>query len=326
MPVVSVTPDPEALSLTLVAEFAAPVERVWHAFTDPRQLERFWGPPTWPSRFTQFDLRPGGRAAYAMTGPDGERSAGLWEFLRIEEPSFMEMLDSFADADGNPNPDMPSTRFTYSFEATPEGSRLTSVSYFPDHESLERLVAMGMVEGSTLAMNQLDVVLHELREWSSRRHTDLEILDDQRVRITRVINGPAELVWRAHTEPDLMRRWLLGPDGWVMTSCEFSTEPGSSYHYSWAPEDGHDGTPFGFEGEVKLVEPGRRAVTTERMAGMPDGPETVNDLSLYEEDGLTLLTLVITYPDATTRDTILATGMVDGMEASYARLEALTPA
>jgi uncharacterized protein YndB with AHSA1/START domain len=261
-----------------------------------------------------------------MTGPEGERSAGLWEFVRIDEPKAIEVLDRFADAEGNPNLDMPSMRMTFTFDTTDDGSRLTSVTSFPDHDSLQRLVAMGMVEGSTAAMNQLDVVLQDLRDWAAGRHTDVEILDDQRVRITRVINGPAELVWRAHHEPELMRQWMLGPDGWTMTACELSTEPGSSFHYAWAPEPGIDGAPFGFEGEVKLIEPGRRAVTTERMTGMPDGPETVNDLSLYEQDGLTLLTLVITYPDAATRDMILGTGMVEGMEASYVRLESLAPA
>ena len=325
MPVTSFTSDPEALTTTMVAEFAAPVERLWQVFTDPRQLERFWGPPTWPSTFTEFDLRPGGRAAYRMTGPEGETSSGYWEFVRIEEPRLLEMLDGFADDDGNPNPEMPSMRMTYEFAATPGGSRLTGVTYFPDHESLERLVAMGMVEGATQAMNQLDIVVHQLREWVAGRHAELEILDERTVRITRIIDGPAELVWRAHTEPDLMRRWLLGPDGWVMTSCAFSTEVGGAFHYSWAPEDGHDGTPFGFEGEVRLAEPGRRLVTTEQMQGM-DGPPSVNDLSLYEEDGSTLLTFVIVYPDTESRDAVIATGMVEGMEASYARLEALAPA
>lgn len=323
MPVTSFTSDPEALTCTMIAEFTAPVERLWQVFTDPRQIERFWGPPTWPATFTEFDLRPGGRAAYRMTGPEGESSAGLWEFVRIEKPHLLEMLDCFADDDGNPNPDLPSMRLTYEFSAMPGGSRLTSITYFPDLDSLERSVAMGMVEGATQALNQLELVVRQLRGWAEGRHADLEILDEQRVRITRVVDAPAELVWRAHTEPALLRRWLLGPDGWVMTSCEFSAAPGTVFHYSWAPLDGHDGEPFGFEGEVRLVEPVRRLVTTERMQG-GDGPSAVNDLSLYEEDGLTLLTFIITYPDTESRDAVIATGMLEGMEASYARLEGLT--
>ncbi len=77
--------------------------------------------------------------------------------------------------------------------------------------------------------------------------------------------------------------------------------------------------PFGFEGEVLLIDAPRRAVTTERMQGMPT--QTLNDLNLYEEDGATLVTVLIEYPDKETRDMILATGMADGMEESFARLE-----
>lgn len=320
MPVTSVTTDPEALTLTLVADFPVAPERVWKAFTDPRQLERFWGPPGWPATFTAFDFAPGGVATYRMTGPRGESAGGRWEFTRIQEPTSFEVLDSFADEDGEQNPDMPASRMTFSFEETPDGSRLQSVTHFPSTEALEQLVAMGMVEGSTMAMAQLDTVLQDLREYAQGKGTRTEILSDQHVRITRLIDGPRELVWRAHHDSELMKQWLLGPDGWTMPVAEVATEVGDSYRYVWEPVGGGEG--FGFEGELVHAEPGRRAVTTERMIGM-DGPGTLNDLSLYEEDGATLLTLLIEYPDAATRDMILATGMTEGMETSYARLESL---
>lgn len=104
-----------------------------------------------------------------------------------------------------------------------------------------------------------------------------------------------------------------------MTECVVATAAGESSRTSWAPTGDTEGQPFGFEGEALLVDAPRRAVTTERMQGMPT--ETLNDLNLYEEDGATLITLLIEYPDVETRDMILATGMADGMEASYARLE-----
>jgi uncharacterized protein YndB with AHSA1/START domain len=119
-----------------------------------------------------------------------------------------------------------------------------------------------------------------------------------------------------------MRKWLLGPDGWEMTECVIATEPGQTYRNAWAPVGHTAGQAFGFEGEALLVEAPRRMVTTERMQGT-DGPTTLNDVSLYEEDGATLITLLVEYPDAATRDMILATGMIDGMEASYARMEDL---
>ena len=315
MPVTDITTDPENLTMTLVADAAAPVDRLWRAFTQPDQLSRFWGPPGWPATFTAFDLRPGGRAEYHMTGPKGERSGGAWEVLNVDEGRSFEVLDSFVGEDGEKLDGFPSMRMVFTFEATDAGSRLSNTTYFPSAEALEQVVAMGAVEGSRMAMNQLDAVLQDLRDYAEGKGTRTEILSDQHVRITRLIDGPRELVWRAHHEPDLLKTWLLGPDGWQLIECEV----GDAYRYVWQQGD-DEASRFGFEGETVLSAPTWREVTTERMIGM-EGPTTLNDLQLYEEDGATLLTLVIEYPDATTRDMILATGMTDGMEASYARLE-----
>ncbi len=319
MPVTDITTDPQTLTMTLTAEFAAPVERVWKAFTTASQLERFWGPPGWPSTFREFDLTVGGHAQYFMTSPRGEKSSGSWEFTAIDEPRGFEVIDSFVDDDGKPLDGFPAMRMSFTFESTAEGSRMVNTSYFDSAEALEQVVAMGAVEGSRMAMAQLDAVLQDLREYAEGKGTRVELLDDTHVRISRLVNGPRELVWRAHHEPDLVRQWMLGPDGWEMTECTVSTTVGDSYRTSWAPVGDTEGEPFGFEGEVLLVDAPRRAVTTERMQGQPI--ETLNDLNLYEEDGATLVTVLIEYPDKDTRDMILATGMADGMEESFSRLE-----
>ncbi|MBS1697799.1 MAG: SRPBCC domain-containing protein [Actinobacteria bacterium] len=322
MPVTAVTTDPENLTMTVVADLAAPVERVWSVYSDPRQLERFWGPPNWPATFTAFDLTVGGRAKYTMNGPRGERSSGSWEFLAIDAPRGFEVIDSFVGDDGAPLDGFPSMRMTFAFDPSADGTRMTNVSYFDSAEALEQVVAMGAIEGTTMAMSQLDAVLQDLREYAQGKGTRLEMVDETRVRITRLVDGPQDLVWRAHHDPELMKRWLLGPDGWEMTECVVALAAGEKYRNSWAPVGDTPGQGFGFEGEALLVDAPRRAVTTERMQGT-EGPTTLNDLSLYEEDGATLITLVIAYPDAATRDMILATGMIDGMESSYARLEDL---
>lgn len=319
MPVTDIITDAENLTMTVIADLAAPVERVWNAYTDPEQLNRFWGPPGWPATFTAWDHSVGGRAQYTMNGPRGERSSGSWEFLAIDEPKGFEVLDSFVGDDGQPLEGFPAMRMTFTFEPTAEGTRMVNTSYFDSAEALEQVVAMGAVEGTRMAMSQLDAVLVDLREYAQGKGTRVELLDDTHVRITRLVEGPRELVWRAHHEPELMKQWLLGPDGWEMTECVVATAAGESYRTSWAPTGDTEGQPFGFEGEALLVDAPRRAVTTERMQGMPT--ETLNDLNLYEEDGATLITLLIEYPDVETRDMILATGMADGMEASYARLE-----
>lgn len=320
MPVTDVTTDPEALTMTLTAEVAAPVERLWDAFTDPRQLERFWGPPGYPATFTAFDLVVGGRAQYRMTSPRCERYHGVWEFLEIDRPGTLTVLDSFADENGDVLAELPTSRMVMAFEPTPDGSRLRTTTFFDSVEALEQVVAMGAVEGSTLAINQLDRVLEGLRASAQGKGTQTEILDDTHVRITRLVEGPIELVWRAHQEPDLIRRWMLGPDGWRMSVCEVDPAVGGRYRFEWEPLEGTEGERFGFDGETLLSDGPRRAVTTEHMTGT-DLPTTLNDLTLYEEDGATLVTVLIEYPDSETRDTVLATGMTDGMEASFRRLE-----
>jgi uncharacterized protein YndB with AHSA1/START domain len=315
MPVTDISTDADSLTMTLTADFDAAASRLWAALTDPRQLERFWGPPGWPATFTEFDFAVGGRARYHMTSPRGEASRGSWEFLNIDAPASFEVIDSFVGDDGEPLEGFPAMRMTFTVEGTDTRSTLTNTTYFTSLEALEQVVAMGAVEGSRMAISQLDAVLQDLREYAEGKGTRTEILDDQHVRITRLIEGPRDLVWRAHHEPDLLRRWLLGPDGWQMVECEV----GDTYRYVWQQGD-DESTRFGFEGETVLSSPPVRAVTTEKMIGM-EGPSTLNDLQLYEEDGATLLTLLIEYPDKETRDMILATGMTEGMEASYARLE-----
>ena len=320
MPVTAVTTDPEALTMTLTAEFAASQERLWDAFTDPRQLERFWGPPGYPATFTAFDPVVGGHAKYHMTSPQGEKFYATWEFLEIDGPRSLSVLDSFADENGAVREEMPTSRMTITFEPTETGSRLESVTRFTSAEALEIAIEMGMVEGSKMALDQLDRVLLGLRDYAAGKGTQTELLDDTHVRITRLIDGPIDLVWRAHQEPELLKQWMLGPDGWRLEVCEVDPSVGGRYRYEWAPVDGAEGERFGFDGETLLSEPPRRAVTTEHMTGT-DFPSTLNDLNLEEEDGATLITLLIEYPDKETRDMVLATGMTDGMEASYARLE-----
>ena len=161
MPITTVTSDENALTLTVVGDYPVPVERLWQAYADPRQLEKFWGPEGWPATFTRHDLVPGGESHYYMTGPDGARSHGWWRFLAVEPGRRLEMEDGFADEEGRPNTEMPAMRMVYTFEPTPSGSRFTGVTYFPSVEAMQQLVEMGMVEGMKSAMGQLDAVLAE---------------------------------------------------------------------------------------------------------------------------------------------------------------------
>src|SRR5919106_4390133 len=97
MPITRVDKDLDARMMTVVAEYDAPVERVWQLYADPRQLERFWGPPTWPATVVDHDLTPGGRVSYFMTGPEGDRHRGWWRGESVDPPASLEFVDGFAD-------------------------------------------------------------------------------------------------------------------------------------------------------------------------------------------------------------------------------------
>ena len=318
MPITSVTSDAAALTLTVVADYPVPVGRLWAAYVDPRQLERFWGPVEWPATFTRHDMAVGGRSHYYMTGPDGTKAHAWFRFLAIEPLSRIEVEDGFADEHDVPNPDMPTMRMVFSFHETPNGSRFQCVTTFTSTEAMESLVSMGMVEGMSSAMGQIDAVLADLASFAATRGTEAQLLSDTTVRISRVIRGSVEQVWRAHHDPALMQRWLLGPDGWTMPVCQVATQVGERYRYEWESVEGAQR--FGFEGELLESAPPYRAVTTEQMIGM-DGPGTRNELTLVQTPAGTLLSIVITYPSKELRDMILGSGMTTGMETSYARLE-----
>jgi uncharacterized protein YndB with AHSA1/START domain len=319
MPITSVEKDLDALTITIVADFAAPLTRLWDAYADPRQIERFWGPPSYPATFLRHDAAVGGRSVYRMTGPAGDEHYGCWEWTDVKPGASFDIIDWFADETGAPNTDLPPTRATFAFEATEGGSRLTTTSRFDSLEQLQQLLEMQMLEGTTEAMGQIDDVLADLAAFAASVPAEAQLLSDTQVRVARVIRGTVEQVWHAHSDADLMKQWLLGPDGWTMPVCEIAANVGDTYRYEWAPEGGGEG--FGFTGELLESEKPYRQVTTESMIGMPG--QTLNELTLTPVEGGTLLSLVITYANAEMRDMILATGMTDGMETSYARLEGL---
>jgi len=159
MTVISTQKDAEALSMTMIAEFDARVERVWQIWEDPRQLERWWGPPTWPATFERHEFVPGGAASYYMTGPDGEKSRGWWRFTAIEAPNLLEFDDGFADENGDPVAAMGTTHGVVTLEAVGDRTRMTVVSNFESTEQLEQMLAMGMEEGMNEAMSQIDALL-----------------------------------------------------------------------------------------------------------------------------------------------------------------------
>ena len=136
--------------------------------------------------------------------------------------------------------------------------------------------------------------------------------------VTRRFAAPPEAVYRAHTDPKLIQQWLLGPDGWTMPVCISEARPNGKIRYEWSNGKGGG---FYLTGEYLELEPFSRVVHVERMH-FPDPTPDNHVETAFDPDGTgTLMTMRMTLPDAETRKRMLATGMENGMEASYVRLE-----
>ena len=159
MTVTNVDKDFERLTLTVTAEFAAPIERVWQLWADPRQLEGWWGPPTFPATVVEHDLTPGGTVTYFMTGPEGGRYFGWWRITAVNPPKSLEFIDGFADEHGVPVEGMPTTTVQMMLTEHDGGTRMELRSTFDTREQMDQLIGMGAVEGMTAALSQIDALL-----------------------------------------------------------------------------------------------------------------------------------------------------------------------
>ena len=159
MSITSLDKDFDNLTLTLVADFDAPTDRVWELWADPRQLERWWGPPGYPATFEAHDLSPGGSVTYFMTGPGGERHHGWWRITSVDPASSLAFTDGFADEHGAPATDMPTNEVQVVLTSHVGGTRMELRSTFASREQMEQLDAMGMAEGLRASVGQMDALL-----------------------------------------------------------------------------------------------------------------------------------------------------------------------
>jgi uncharacterized protein YndB with AHSA1/START domain len=159
MTVVSVEKDIDSLSLIMVAEFDAPIERVWQLWADPRQLERWWGSPTHPATVDKHDLAAGGAVTYVMTGPGGERSHGWWRVTSVDPPSSLEFTDGFASRDGTPNAASPITTVRVRLTERDGGTRMELRFGFESTAHMEQLERQGAFDVFPQSVGQMDGVL-----------------------------------------------------------------------------------------------------------------------------------------------------------------------
>ncbi len=160
MTVTAIEKNPETKTMTITARFDAPVDRVWQVWSDPRQLERWWGPPTCPATVLHHDLIPGGSVTYLMTGPEGDKHRGWWRVLAVDAPHSLEFEEGFADDTGKPNPDMPTAIARVTLRQEPDGGTSMEIrTTFPTVEVMEQMITMGMQEGMSAALGQIDALL-----------------------------------------------------------------------------------------------------------------------------------------------------------------------
>jgi uncharacterized protein YndB with AHSA1/START domain len=157
--IVSVDKDFDELTLVMLAEFDASLERVWQLWADPRLLERWWGPPTHPSTVERHELAVGGEVTYFLTGPDGKQSRGWWRVTTVDPPSSLEFTDGFAHQDGTPNADMPTSEVQVRLSERDGATRMELRFRFESTEHMQMLERWGAFAVFPQSVSQMDALL-----------------------------------------------------------------------------------------------------------------------------------------------------------------------
>jgi uncharacterized protein YndB with AHSA1/START domain len=159
MSVTNVEKDLEGLTMTVTADLDATVERAWQLWADPRQFERWWGPPGYPPTVVDHDLRTGGRITFTTTGPDGERVDSAWSIVTADPPRQLEVRDADVDERGRPNDGNEMTAMVVTFAEGSDGGTVMSIrTDFHSRAGMEQMVA-GVSEGMQAVVAQIEEVL-----------------------------------------------------------------------------------------------------------------------------------------------------------------------
>jgi uncharacterized protein YndB with AHSA1/START domain len=157
--ITSVHTDYDSLAVTLIADFDNPIDQVWELWSDPRKLERWWGPPGYPATVEKHALAPGGEVIYSMIGPEGEEHRGMWLVTSVDPPTSLRFTDAFADSDGTPLEDSPVSEIRVRLLEHEGGTRMEIRMTFETREDMDRIVDMGTVEGLKQGVVQMEGVL-----------------------------------------------------------------------------------------------------------------------------------------------------------------------
>lgn len=152
----------EENKLTVTRAFDAPIDLVWRAWTEPDMLDQWWAPKPWQSRTKSMEFKEGGFRLYAMVGPEGEEHWGRSDYQSIDPQNSFSGEDAFCDSEGNINASMPVSQFTNQFTEGKAQVTVKIISYYQSTDHLEQVIKMGMKEGLTMALDQLENVLSGL--------------------------------------------------------------------------------------------------------------------------------------------------------------------
>ena len=158
MTITSVEKDPEGLTMTVTANLDATVERAWQLWADPRQFERWWGPPGYPATVVDYDLRAGGRITFFM-GTEAERHDSTWEVIAADPPRHLELRDADVDDLGHPNDGNAMTAMVITIDERDGGAVMAIRTHFDSLAGMEQVLAMGIEEGMRMVLSQIDAVL-----------------------------------------------------------------------------------------------------------------------------------------------------------------------
>ncbi len=146
----------ETNTITVKKEFSADISLVWDAFTKSEILDNWWAPKPWKARTKKMDFREGGNWVYAMVSPEGEEHWALIEYTKIVNQKYFMGIDSFCDANGKPNKELPQSKWKIEFSKKGEKTLVENNIYFEDLKQLETTISMGFKEGYTMTLTALE--------------------------------------------------------------------------------------------------------------------------------------------------------------------------
>jgi len=303
----------EGRELMITRRFQAPRELVFKAWTDPKHLPNWWGPQGFTVTTQDMDVRPGGVWRYVMHGPDGTDYDNKITFLEIEHPVRLAYLHGDGDADER-------FRVSVTFEQEGQGTLLTMRMVFQTAEELEMTVKQyGAIEGAQQTMERLD---HQLPKIS------LVTVKGQLFVLERIFNAPKDLVFKAFSESEHLKRWF-GPRGWDLPVSNLDFRPGGSWHYCMKCVDKNQGDFYGFESWGKsfyqeIIE-NEKIVYTDYFSDAEGNlstemPVCEVTLTFVEQDGKTLITSTAKYPTEEALQKVVDMGMEQGITETWDRL------